>query len=201
MRIMRYAAYLWPGLPDLWWRGAWSGLVLAVVFALVADFAVCATWVWDELLGPGRARTIGIACGAAWLTLTLVSLRRSSRGGEAVAGSESDLYPVALAEYLKGNWVEAEVLARQLLNNCPADVEAALLLAAVLRHTWRIDEARATLDELVCWDRAAGWQTEIDVEYQQLAQKERALEEEEKERKVHEIDPAGAALPNRRKAA
>lgn len=201
MRVARYAAYLWPGLPDLWWRGAWSGLALALVFVLVADFAVCATWVWDELLGPGRERTIWIACAAAWLALTLVSLRRTARGAEALGGSESDLYPAALAEYLKGNWVEAEVLARQLLAGRPSDVEAALLLAAVLRHTTRIDEARTTLDELVRWDRAAVWQTEIDVEYQRVAEKERDLEDEEKERKVHEIDPAGDTLPNRRQAA
>jgi hypothetical protein len=209
--------YLWPGLAELWWRGAWSGLALAGAFALVACFAVSATWVWDELLGAGRAGTIWSGFFAAWLGLFVVSLRRAPRGGLPGAGGPDDAFPGALAQYLKGNWLEAETLARGLLIRSPEDVEAALLLTAVLRHTGRIDEGRETLDAVTLWDRAAAWRMEIDREYRLLAETEARIErtkrdesltdhsaagsKRETEREVQDDGEKGGLLPELRRAA
>ena len=184
--------------------------------ALAASFTVSATWIWDELLGPDRAGTIWTGFFAAWLGLLVVSLRRSPRGGVPGAGGPDDVFPGALAQYLKGNWLEAETLTRDLLIRSPEDVEAALLLTAVLRHTGRIDEGRETLDAVTLWDRAAAWRMEIDREYQLLAETEarierRKLEEclkeegggggEETEREVQQEGEIPPSLPELRRAA
>jgi hypothetical protein len=188
MRGVQWAIYLWPGLPGLWWRGVWSGLALAVSFALLLNLVVAATLVWGELLGPQRAGAIWSGFIAGWLALLFVS-RRAAPRAEASPTGPNDLFPAALAEYLRGNWLDAELLARQLVVRIPADVEATLLLAATLRHTNRFDEAREILDALVLWDRAASWQMEIDAEYQRLSDKENRLAQDSQQRPTRKTRP------------
>ena len=60
MRMLRYATYLWPGLPQLWFEGAWSGLALAVGFGLLVNFLLVASLIWVELIAPTRLG-IGLA--------------------------------------------------------------------------------------------------------------------------------------------
>ncbi len=198
MRLARYAMYLWPGLPDLWWRGSPVGFALALGFATALNLVVAATWVWDSLLGPGRTGILWAGLIAVWIGLLLVSLRRAIRAD--FAARLPDTFATALAEYLRGNWLEAETHVRQLLAKHPADVEAALLLATVQRHTLRIDEARATLDELVRWDGAEAWQMEIDQEYRQLTEKELTMATAV-EQEVHTHGNDDPALPNLHQAA
>jgi hypothetical protein len=185
MRGVQWAIYLWPGLPGLWWRGAWSGLALAVSFALLLNLVVAATLVWGELLGPQRAGAIWSGFIAGWLALLFVS-RRAAPLAEASPTGPNDLFPAALAEYLRGNWLDAELLARQLVAQIPTDVVATLLLAATLRHTNRFDEARETLDGLTLWDRAASWQMEIIAVYQRLSEKEIRLAEGSQQPSIEE---------------
>jgi len=215
MRGVRWAIYLWPGLPDLWWRGAWSGLALATAFALLLNLLIAATLVWGDLLGPNPGGTIWGGFVAAWLALLVVSTRTSPRSAEAALAGPDDLFPAILAEYLRGNWLEAELLARKLVARVPSDVEATLLLAAVLRHTNRFDEARETLDALMLWDRAATWRMEIDAAYQRLTARQNRLAEQPKpsppagggdavdetERKVLQNEETTISLPDWRRAA
>ena len=215
MRGLRWVAFAWPGLPELWWRGAWSGLALACAFALLTALAISANLVWDELLGPDRTGIVWTGFVSGWLALLFVSLRTSPRRGDDSPTGPDDLFPAAHAEYLRGNWLEAELLARQLLAAVPSDVEAALLLAAALRHTNRFDEARETLDGLALWDRAAAWKMEVDDQYQRLTEKQNRLNETEKptrqpppeagedqtERKMHQDDQMTISLPDWRHAA
>ncbi len=142
MRSLRWAIYLWPGLADLWWHGAWSGLALATSYAILTGLLLAATLVWDELLGPNLGGSIWAGYAVCWLALLFVSLRTSPRAKEAQLDGASDLFPEALAEYLRGNWLEAELLARRQVASFPSDVESTVLLAATLRHTNRFDEAR-----------------------------------------------------------
>jgi hypothetical protein len=215
MRGVRWAIYLWPGLPDLWWRGAWSGLALAGAFALVLNLLIAATLVWGELLGPNPGEMIWGGFVAAWMALLIVATRTTPRKAESALAGPDDLFPTVLAEYLQGNWLEAELLARKLVARVPSDVEATLLLAAVLRHTNRFDEARETLDALTLWDRAAAWRMEIDVAYERLTAKQNRLAEEttpsppatrgegveKTERKVQESEETAVSLPDWRRAA
>jgi predicted Zn-dependent protease len=76
---------------------------------------------------------------------------------EAVAG----LFQRAQAEYLKGSWYEAEAVLEQLLRIRADDAEARLMLATLLRHTRRIDEAGQQLRILERLDAAGPWMVEI----------------------------------------
>ena len=67
----------------------------------------------------------------------------------------------ALAEYLKGNWFEAERKLNFLLGRDEHDIEARLLMATLLRHTKRFDEATHQLNILVGLDGAHRWAAEI----------------------------------------
>jgi hypothetical protein len=220
MRGVRWAIYLWPGLPDLWWHGAWSGLALASAYGVLTGFVLAATLIWDELLGPDQGMTIWGGFFAGWLALLFVSMRGSPRKTEARLAGPDDLFPATLAEYLRGNWLEAELLARQQVERVPSDVEAAVLLAAALRHTNRFDEARETLDAISLWDRADTWKLEIGSQYERLTDKENRLllqqkparpeppaakddttQDEQTEHKVLEKEETKISLPDWRHAA
>jgi predicted Zn-dependent protease len=79
------------------------------------------------------------------------------------------LFAEAQAEYLKGNWYDAEKTIQQLIAVRPRDVEAHLLLAAIMRHAHRRDDAVSTLDKLEQFDGASRWCWEINDERQRLA--------------------------------
>jgi len=191
-----WAMYLWPGLPELWWRGSRMGLMLAISFGMLANLVVAATWVWSELLGADVGRPLWVGLGVVWLTLIFVSFRSAVHSDETIPAGETDYFSVAQTEYLKGNWLETEILARQLLAARPSDAEAALLLTSTLRRAGRVDEARQALDEIGRWDRADTWRFEIDVEYQRLAEKEQRLAEQEGlEQEVHDEGPITLPLP------
>jgi predicted Zn-dependent protease len=71
------------------------------------------------------------------------------------------VFEEAQAQYLQGNWFEAEALLLDLLDKFPKDAEALLLLIGVLRHTQRWQPALRRLDQLQSLDTAAGWHFEI----------------------------------------
>lgn len=175
MRGLRWAIYLWPGLADLWWHGAWSGLALAGSYAVLTGLLLAATLLWNELLGPNLGGSLWGAYAVAWLALLFVSLRTSPRAKEAQLAGARDLFPAALAEYLRGNWLEAELLARKQIAGFPSDVESTVLLAAALRHNNRFDEAYETLDGAALWERAESWKLEIDSQYRRLTEKQSRL--------------------------
>lgn len=202
MSYASWAMYLWPGLSDLWWRGSRAGMTLAVIFGMLANLVVAATWVWPELLGVGLARLFWAGLAVAWVGLMFVSFRVAIQTSEALPSEEMDIFGVAQGEYLKGNWLAAEVLARRLLEARPSDAEAALLLTSTLRRAGRTDEARATLEEMERWDRAATWSHEIAVEKERIAEKEaQRAEQTALEQEVHDEEPATLPLPNLRQAA
>jgi hypothetical protein len=186
MRRVPWAVYMWPGLPQLWWRGAWSGLVLAVGFAALLNLALLASLVWTEWLGSmSRTSLWGLvmtlwccSSGFAWW----ICRRENDPCGPK---SARDLFPDAQDQYLKGNWLETERLLHDLLRRDETDAEAALLLATLYRHTGRWDEADAELRRLERRDVAAGWRREIEDEDQRLAearaQREASSEREDSE--------------------
>jgi predicted Zn-dependent protease len=109
-----------------------------------------------------------VACWRAWRNLpNLVDSRPD-------AHSET-LFTQAQAEYLKGNWYDAEKQVEQLLARRPRDVEGLLLLATLQRHTQRTAAAADTLDKLERLDGAEGWNLEI---YHERMQLKRQAEEE-----------------------
>ncbi len=87
-----------------------------------------------------------------------------------VAGD--DRFSRAQAEYLKGNWFEAESLLHAILADTPRDAEAQLLLVSVLRHSRRWAAALRRLEQLELLDTSARWRFEIHRERQLILKRQ-----------------------------
>lgn len=163
----RWLSTLWPGLPALW-RGDGSGFAPALAFTLLLNAALLSTFIWTDIVATG------VRCGA-WGVVAFVVLasgwttRRAARRPQpGDFASEGDLFPDAMCEYLKGNWVETECLLERVLAARSSDLEARLLLATVWRRTRRLEEARTELQALCQLDGSVKWISEIRRELQYL---------------------------------
>ncbi len=173
---------VWPGLARLWLRGQWSGLAVAIGFSGLLQLALLVTFVWPQLLS--RDLPVWAAPTGAWVLVvglwiagvrSALALRRQL--ADQAKGDPAAVEPLlrqVQTEYLKGHWIEAETLVRQLLGQRPADVEAQLLLATLYRRTKRYDEARQQLDALSRLPAAALWVDEIERELKLLENKSAA---------------------------
>jgi tetratricopeptide repeat protein len=161
MSRMPWATYLWPGLPQLWFSGLWSGLVLAAGFAVLFNLLLLASLVWVELLSPLHLRLGWLAIGTLWCGSAVLSAGYARRGATRGTTSAEALFREALSEYLQGSWFEAETVLGRLLQRHPRDVEARLLLATLLRHARRFPEALDQLDRLERLRDATKWTHEI----------------------------------------
>jgi hypothetical protein len=155
-------AAVWPGLPELWQRGTPTAIGQALCFSILLNLCIVSTWGWTEVLeNPVRA--------TAWLVTLgfwgwgIVGNRRFLQGVaySSAQAASGDLFPAAQREYLRGNWLETERLVSELLARNPSDIEAQLLLIALLRQT---DNAAAALEQLDTAERMTGcerWRLEI----------------------------------------
>jgi hypothetical protein len=139
---------------------------LAVAFAAALNALVVTTFVWHELASPAE-RMAGWLALAAWWTGWFVWAGRNSRytpnGGIAPQDPAEDLFPRAVNEYLRKDWLAAERLLAGLTAR-GTDVQAELLLVGVWRRTGRTDEARERLERLRRRDAAQAWMWEIERE-------------------------------------
>lgn len=184
----RRALSLWPGLSALWRSGSWRGLAVAVVFAAALNNLLAVTLVWHEVASAGLKWAAWGVLAGAWFVAAVVSWRGRDERTDATAAktsqdSSQDLYPAALNEYLKRNFVAAERLLVEMLENDPRDCAAGLMLATLWRRTDRADDARAELHRLTRLEASAGWQLEIDQELSLL------------EPRTEENDPSSIAPP------
>lgn len=171
MRAMRWATCLWPGLPQLWLEGSFSGLALAIGFALLFNLVLVSTCAWSELLSAPLSWGAWGGVTLFWLVSAWLSLRWLKAGGTVTSADADDaLFRDAQAHYLRASWFDAEVALGQLLERHPRDAEARLLLATLFRHTGRWDEALAQLQVLEKLDGAVKWQMEMRQERELLAE-------------------------------
>jgi thioredoxin-like negative regulator of GroEL len=82
---------------------------------------------------------------------------------------QRDGFPDAIQLYLKGDYYRAEGVLQRLIAMDTGDADARLMLATLLRHAGRCDEAVGQLDALSLVDGAEKWQLEIARERQRLA--------------------------------
>jgi hypothetical protein len=145
-------------------------LVTAATGAALLNLAVLATFGWSELMSPRWARPLWVALGAGWVASAVLSLAGSRRpGAKGIAEDPPGGFEKALDHYLKGDWFQAERLWVSLLRVRSQDIDARLMLATLLRHTGRLDEAATQLDRLTCLEGIGKWQWEVRRERELLA--------------------------------
>jgi len=171
MRKMPMATYLWPGLPQLWIHGNWSAVAVAFAAAVGLNLALLGTFAWSELFGPDLRTALWVGLGIAWgvaAAYSVVWRRRRETGALSPAGG--DPFANATDEYLKGSYFQAERLLGELLRRDHHDLDARLMLATLMRHSGRFDEARRQLDILLRLEGAEKWELEIRRERELLIQ-------------------------------
>jgi hypothetical protein len=162
MQAVSVVTCLWPGLPQLWWRGDWRGLLTAVSFALAVNLGLLASFIWLDWF-PGWAVTGGwIAAFGYWLASIWHGHRwLADFRGDYQNPAREGLFVQAQTEYLRGHWLEAETLLKRLAAESAGDAEAQLILATLYRRTRRFAEAETVLEKLERTDRARPWLIEI----------------------------------------
>ena len=175
------AAAVWPGLARLWLRGEVGGLLTAVAFALLLNFALITTFVWPQLIS--RQLPEWLVPAMAWIAVVwfwIAGLRAGVRiavslaraGIPADAESTTSLRQAQL-DYLKGHLIEAERRLTTLLSRTAGDVEAWLLLASVQRRSRRLTEARQSLAKLAELSGSVIWADDVQRELTKIQQLER----------------------------
>lgn len=163
-----WTLYLWPGVAQVLRRGSWAGLAAALGAALALNLALLGTFGWTELFAPAVRSGLWIFAGAIWLGLVALAAgwKTAPLGGQTPC--DNGLFLAARDDYLKGNWFEAERGLRNALARDERDLECRLLLATLLRHTGRAEEAGQELDRLERLEGAARWAAEIAAERMRL---------------------------------
>jgi hypothetical protein len=157
---------------------------LAIGFGVLLNVLLATTLVWTAWMGP-EVRVVGwLVLSAVWIGSVVAARDRpedsacAAAAGIAVADqaagevrrgtgaekSTEDLFSAAQAEYLQGNWFEAEAVLRRLIETDVRDADVILMLATLYRHTGRLDEAAVALERLETLDGSTKWEQEIQSE-------------------------------------
>lgn len=176
MGKMPWAVFLWPGLPFLY-RGQTWGLVVALATTAVLNVALLSTFVWIELLGHAVRVALWFVLALGWGAAAWWAWRvlRTEAAPPPETPTEQG-FASAMHHYLRGDWFEAERLLVGLLAHNEEDVESRLMLATLLRHRKRFDEALRHLEFLQGLEAAGSWHWEICRERQLLADAESRVE-------------------------
>ncbi|MEM9354211.1 MAG: hypothetical protein AAGA92_14480 [Planctomycetota bacterium] len=200
---MHWSALLWPGFAQAWGRGSWAGLAVAVGFTWVGCVLLVATVVYSGWI-DADARNLGAAAlVVVWVLALAESRTQWRRAAMALVSEAAREDPAARCErlfgeaqrlYLAGDWDATEARLRDLLATDAKDIEGRLLLATLLRHRERTDEALVELDRLERLEAADAWRDEIARErsalYEQLTQTETDNEEDHADDGVVAIETA-----------
>lgn len=205
MERASWMRYLWPGLPQLL-QGNWWGFGWALVGAVLLNLAILTTFVWKEWVGEWAKPVLWGGIVLLWSGAALGSTIAWNRLRPAMANPSTApsnaLFAEAMEFYLQGQWFEAEKRWVQLLRQNPRDVEARLMIATLLRHTRRWEEALRQLDQLERLEASQAWALEIHREraliHQAKAQSTPTTGEQEMPRKS---DPAGEEMAVPQEAA
>ncbi|MCC9658586.1 tetratricopeptide repeat protein [Rhodopirellula halodulae] len=177
IQAKHYWTCLWPGMSELWWRGRLSALPSAIAFAVVVNSLLIAKFIYPGWISGALVMLACWILFAAWVVLTIRSIRELPLLLTPRQVSEQpDRFAEAQAAYLTGNYAQAEEALTAGLSIEPRDPPALLMLAAVLRHTGRLNAAEVLLNEIPKLDSAKAWMLEWESERARL---ERDLDERE----------------------
>jgi hypothetical protein len=164
-----YLTCLWPGLPELWWRGRLTALPTALAFAAALNLLLVAKFIYPEWLSLGLVRLAGWLGLASWAYLSVKSMGElPSLLAPRATSKAADRFADAHLAYLRGQWREAEACLTDCLTVESRDPPALLLLAGVYRHTQRWDAAERLIDEIRLTEAADRWWLEVQTESKRL---------------------------------
>lgn len=164
-----YLTCLWPGLAELWWRGRVSALPAAIAFAAIVNALLIAKFVYSDWLSGGLVQLACWVVAAAWLVLTIRSIRELPLLLTPRRASEkSDPFPEAQIAFLRADYAEAERLLNETLAIEPRDPPALLMLSAIYRHTGRLQASHLLLGEVRKLEVADRWELEFTAEQARL---------------------------------
>jgi hypothetical protein len=171
MRRTPWSLYLWPGLPQIWMFGNWSGLLVALTAAALLDLLLLVSFGWTELISQNLRSALWAIFVVAWIA-TVVWSRKQCRRQAVVCSLETqeDSFGQAVDYYLQGDSYQAEQILESLLRRNVRDLDARLMLATLLRRGGRLDEATRHLDTLVRFEGAEKWEVEMQEERDLLAE-------------------------------
>jgi len=207
-----WIAYFWPGLPQLWSRGSWAGLLVAVGFTALLNVLLLATLVFGEWLTLDTRLIVGGALVTVWLLArwqsraerrangigAATNTRTGARAGTGDQGDEQaasgrhvgqvaeerdQLFREAQGHYVRNDWVATEQVLLRLLKQDARDVESRLMLATLWRHQQRSSEALRQLDRIDRLEAASMWQHEIAAERMAIADANAEHEERHEDEK------------------
>jgi thioredoxin-like negative regulator of GroEL len=141
-----------------------------VVAAVCFDLLLLGTFGWSELITQNMRTPVWVTFAVAWAAAVAYSVRWCRRHGAAIGAKDENVFSEALNHYLRGDFFQAEVLLESLLRANVRDVDARLMLATLLRHAGRLDDATRQLDVLAKFEGAAKWELEIEHERDLLAE-------------------------------
>jgi len=152
----------WPGFLNLWYRGEIYSLAISFLFATILNIALLGTIVWPEWLAAWFVGSLWALLAFSGLWSFVTSFFSKARSQHSLPSVECDnLFAEAQSDYLKGQYFEAEATLHRVLATGCEDVEAAFLLASVLRRTARFRQALDCLDRLERLDSSRYWMQEI----------------------------------------
>jgi hypothetical protein len=162
---MRIAFAFWPGTLIAWRHGDVRALLIAWLFGLCLNVAWIGSTLWPMWMSPMRLTILwGALITVSVLSAAYAALRGHLAQPTAAAGCPNDRLLQAQEFYLQANYFEAEQILLPYCRSTDLDIEAALLLASILRRTERYPQAVELLEEMALLDRSWRWQDEIEQE-------------------------------------
>jgi hypothetical protein len=144
---------------------------LALGAGVVLDLLLIVSFGWSELISPTLRTTLWATFGVVWCGVVGWSIRDlRRRAAVRNPNPAADPFTEAVDYYLKGDYYQTENILGGLLRRNLRDLEARLLLATLMRHTGRLDEAARQLDTLARFEGAGKWELEIHRERELLAE-------------------------------
>ena len=164
-----YLTCLWPGLPELWFRGRLASLPLALAAAAALNLVLIFRYVFPEVV-PTPLVSMAFWIGMLlWGLCTLQSIRELPKLlVPAQISEQPDRFAEAQTAFLRGQWDAAERLLHEVLAIESRDPPALLMLCSVYRHTGRLEHAAGLLGETQRLEACDAWHTEIDTEWLRL---------------------------------
>jgi hypothetical protein len=193
-----YLSCLWPGLPELWWRGRLSALPTAIAFALAVNALLIARFIYPEWLTLSLVRIAGWVGLIAWFYCTIKNIRElPGLIHPRKISDKPDRFADAHFAFLRSDWARAEMLLKECLAVEERDPPALLLLAAVYRHTGQLELARCCIDTLRITEAADRWWLEVDAEEKRLLRDQAYRDEHPKVSYSTDVSKASHSNPSR----